>query len=224
MRESIIKRTLGSNQKLVTLYYYYLHKYVHVCVWLNQDCDELCTLLVGLRVIIDCRSDPGPTLIVQHSQLNLSFLTNVTEVAKTDLMGTNTEIHFLAEDESHTHALSRDTKHLRLGGQVCFYRRLFSDAVKPRGCISWPVWPLRGINKTAWGAKLILTAGLAYPVSCAILGHLLRAQHCHLRLSVCFSPPLASHPPHLPPPPSRPPTPYRLNPWYYSSLKNCLKN
>ena len=62
----------------------------------------------------------------------------VTEFAKTDLMGTNTEIHFLPVDESHTHALSRDTKHLRLDGQVCFVRWLFSDAVKPRGCISWP--------------------------------------------------------------------------------------
>ena len=79
---------------------------------------------------------------------------------------TNTEIHFLLVDESHTHALSRDTKHLSLDGQVCFCRRLFSDDAKPRGCISWPVWPLRGINKTAWGAKLILTADLVYQVSC----------------------------------------------------------
>ena len=77
----------------------------------------------------------------------------VTEFAKTDLMGTNTEIHFLPVDESHTHAVSRDTKNLRLDGQVYFFRWLFSDAVKPRGCISWPVWPLRGTNKTAWGCQ-----------------------------------------------------------------------
>ena len=88
------------------------------------------------------------------------------------------------------------------------------DAVKPRGCISWPVWPLRGINKTASGAKLILTADLAYPVSCASLGHLLMAQHCHLCLNICFSPPTASHQP----------TPYRLNLRYYSHLKKYLKN
>ena len=125
----------------------------------------------------------------------------VTEFAKTDLMGTNTEIHFLPVDESHTHALSRDTKHLRLDGQVCFFRRLFSDAVKPRGCISWAVWPLRGTNKTAWGAKRILTAGLAYPVSCASLGHLLAAQHCHLFLSARLRLPTL---PRLPPP-TRPP-------------------
>ena len=49
----------------------------------------------------------------------------VTEFAKTDLMGTNAEIHFLPVDESHTHALSRDTKYLRLDGQVCFFQAAF---------------------------------------------------------------------------------------------------
>ena len=127
---------------------------------------------------------------------------NVTVFWKTDRMVTNTEIHFMPVDECHTHALPRDTMHLRIVGQVCFYRRLFCDAVKPQGCISWPVWPLRGINKTAWGAKLILTAGLIHHSSCANLGHLLMAQHCHFCLGVCFSPPTA---PHLPPPPTPPP-------------------
>ena len=56
------------------------------------------------------------------------------------------------------------------------------------------MWPLRGINKAAWGTKLILTADLASPVSCASLGHLLMAQHCHLCLSAFFSPPTAPHP------------------------------
>ena len=145
---------------------------------------------------------------------------------KTDHVVTNTEIHFLPVDESHTHALSRDTKHLSLDGQVCFCRRLFSDDAKPRGCISLPVRPLRGINKTAWGAKLILTADLVYQ------GELM-AQHCHLCLNVCFSPPTAphptpshppiplpsAHPPPTPPTPSHPPTFYRLNPRYYSRPK-----
>ena len=61
--------------------------------------------------------------------------------------------------------------------------------------------PLRGIYKTAWGAKLILMAGLVYPESCASLGHLMMAQNCRLRLYVCFSPPTAPPPPY----------PYRLN-------------
>ena len=39
---------------------------------------------------------------------------------------------------------------------------VFSNAVKPQGCISWPLWPLRGINRTAWDAILLLTIGLAY--------------------------------------------------------------
>ena len=120
----------------------------------------------------------------------------VTVFWKTDRMVTNTEIHFLLVDEYHTHALSRDTMHLRLDGQVCFFRRLFCDAVKPRGCILWPVWPLRGIYKTAWGAKLILMADLVYHSS---LGHLLMAQHCHFCLKVCFSPSMAPHPTHLSP-------------------------
>ena len=85
----------------------------------------------------------------------------MTGFAKTNLMGTNTEIHFLPVDKNHTHALSKDTKHLRLDGQVCFYRQLFSDTFKPRECISWPGWPLRGINKAAWDAKLIIMADLA---------------------------------------------------------------
>ena len=129
---------------------------------------------------------------------------NVTVFWKTDRMVTNTEIHFMPVDECHTHALPRNTMHLRIVGQVCFYRRLFCDAVKPQGCISWPVWPLRGINKTAWGAKLILTAGLVHHSSCASLGHLLMAQHCHFCLGVCFGPPTAPHPPPPPTPPAHP--------------------
>ena len=134
---------------------------------------------------------------------------------KTDHVVTNTEIHFLPVDESHTRALS---KHLSLDGQVCFCRRLFSDIAKPRGCISCPVWPLRGIIKTAWGAKLILIAELLYQVNCASLGHLLMAQHCHFHLNVCLSPPTAHHPP-----PPYPLPPYRLKPCYYSRRKNYLR-
>ena len=66
---------------------------------------------------------------------------------KTDLKDTNTEIHFLPVDEGHTHALSRDTEHLRLDSRSAL-QVAFSNAVKPRGCISCPVWPLQGINKT----------------------------------------------------------------------------
>ena len=53
------------------------------------------------------------------------------------------------------------------------------------------------------GAKLILTADQAYPVSFAGLGHLLMAQPCPSSLNICFTPPTAPHPPH--PPPTRSP-------------------
>ena len=89
-----------------------------------------------------------------------------------------------------------DTKHL----QGLLLMAIFSDAVKPQRCISWPVWPLRGINKTALGAKLILTADLVYSLGCASLGHLLMTQHYRLCLNVCFSTPMAPHE-------SQPPTP-----------------
>ena len=42
----------------------------------------------------------------------------MTGFAKTDLIVTSTEIHLLSVDESHTHALSKDTKHLRLDGHT----------------------------------------------------------------------------------------------------------
>ena len=53
----------------------------------------------------------------------LSSYVYVTEFAKNNLMGINAEIPFLPVEE-----LSRDTKHLGIDGQVCFFRRLFSDA------------------------------------------------------------------------------------------------
>ena len=54
----------------------------------------------------------------------------------------------------HSCTIFREPKYLRLyiarwPGlllQAAFFRRC---RVKPRGCLSWPLWPLRGINKTA---------------------------------------------------------------------------
>ena len=136
----------------------------------------------------------------------------VTVFWKTDHLRTRTEIHVLPVHDRHTHALSRNTKHWTIDSQVCFYRRLFIDAVKPRGCISWP-----------WGASIGLhgvpgcSSRQSWP-HCNSLCHRLQVQHCSLSLNGCFSPPSASHPP--PPPPTplpplhlpHPPThPYKLN-------------
>ena len=81
---------------------------------------------------------------------------------------------------------------------------------------------LEGINRTAWGTRLLLTAVLASLVDSTSLCPILRAQHCCLSPNSCFGPPLASHPP-LSPPPSCPPTPYRLNPRYYRHRKKLSK-
>ena len=71
---------------------------------------------------------------------------NVTGSGKTGLIATITDIHFLPVRESCTHALPRNTKYLIIDGQVCFYRRLFTDAVKSPGCISLPWRALIGLH------------------------------------------------------------------------------
>ena len=64
---------------------------------------------------------------------------------KTDHLHTRTEIHLLPVRDRHTHALSRNTKYQTIDCQVCFYRRLFTDTVKPRRCISWSWGALIGL-------------------------------------------------------------------------------
>ena len=71
----------------------------------------------------------------------------VTGSGKTGLIAIITDIHFLPVRESCTHALPRNTKYLIIDGQVCFYRQLFTDVVKPPGCISWPWRALMGLHR-----------------------------------------------------------------------------
>ena len=70
----------------------------------------------------------------------------VTVSGKTGLNHTSTEIQFLSISERYTHALPRNTKDLAIDGQVCFYRWLFADAVKPWRCISWSWGALIGLH------------------------------------------------------------------------------
>ena len=42
---------------------------------------------------------------------------------------------------------------------------------------------LRGINRTVWGTRLLLTSVLTSFVDCISLCHKLKAQHCSLSLS-----------------------------------------
>ena len=103
-----------------------------------------------------------------------------------------TDIHFLSVRGSCTHALPRSTKYLIIDGLVFFYRRPFSDTVKPRGCISWP-W--RALIRLFGGTKLLLTSVLASLVDSISLCHVLKAWHCSLCPIGCFNLPTAPHPP-----------------------------
>ena len=129
---------------------------------------------------------------------------------KTDHLRTRTEIHVLPVHDRHTHALSRNTKHWTIDSQVCFYRRLFIDAVKPRGCISWP-WGasigLHGVpgcsSRQSWPPLCIVTVcATDWRYSTALWVWMVAL--ARLR---------------LPTRPRLPPTPYKLNPWYYRSWK-----
>ena len=70
----------------------------------------------------------------------------VTGTGKTSLIRTSTVIQFLSISERYTHALPRNTKYLAIDGQVCFYRQLFADAVKPQRCMSWSWGALIGLH------------------------------------------------------------------------------
>ena len=61
---------------------------------------------------------------------------------------------------------------------------------------------LKGINRTAWGTKLLYMAVWASLVDCISLYHILKAHHCFLSPNGYFNLPLAPQPP---PPPTRHP-------------------
>ena len=130
----------------------------------------------------------------------------MTGSGKTGLIVTITDIHFLPVRESCTHALPRNTKYVldhRWPGlllQMAFYRCCQTTRVH--------FMALEGINRTAWGTRLLLTAVLASLVDSTSLCPILRAQHCCLSPNGCFNPPSASHPP--PPPPTHLPPAHPL--------------
>ena len=99
-----------------------------------------------------------------------------------------------------------------IDGQVCFHRQHFAVPVKPRQSTTGYMEPLKGINKAAWGVKLLPTT--------------ISASHADLWLFLCFiedtillsvsqwmvlpafrSPPTPSTLPTI----FRLPTPYKLN-------------
>ena len=66
---------------------------------------------------------------------------------------------------------------MAIDSQVCFYRQLFADPVKPSWCITGPVGPLGSTNQNWLGAKLLPMAILIYHVVCVHRCCLFRAQH-----------------------------------------------
>ena len=112
----------------------------------------------------------------------------VTGFGKTVLLAQN--FNLFCSSKSYIYTISRNTKYL-IDGLICFLRWLFSESIKPRGYISGPMPPLKGINRTARGAILVLTAVLAYPVDWASLCHILKAQHCSFCQNSCFNTPWA---------------------------------
>ena len=121
--------------------------------------------------------------------------TYVIIFGKIDHLRGSTEIHFLPIPESCT-IRKHQVLDSRLPGlvlQTAFYRCCEITRVN--------FMVLRGINRVAWGIKLLLVPILASFVDCISLCHTLKAQHCSLSLNGCFNLPLVSH---LPPPPPIP--------------------
>ena len=112
-------------------------------------------------------SEYSHAYVYQHK--NIVYGTNVTIFGKIDHLRASNEIHFLPVQERYIHALSRNTNCLTIDGQVCFYRRLFTDAVKPRGCISRSWGALIGLHgvpncssRQSWPPLWIVSVHVTY--------------------------------------------------------------
>jgi len=95
----------------------------------------------------------------------------VTGFGKTVPVCTRIEIHFIANYNSHTQALSRHSDTIVIDKQVCFYRWLFANPIKSCRTNTVPVGPLGCINRVACGPKLfhltfalfVVWSGLPWP-------------------------------------------------------------
>ena len=130
----------------------------------------------------------------------------VTIFGKINHLRASTEIHFWPVPESYVHSCTIQKYQAvdnRLPGlllQTAFYRCCVTTRVH--------FMVLRGINRTVWGTKLLLTTVLTSFVDCISLCHTLKAQHCSLVALTRLRLPTR---PRLPAPSSYPPTLYRLN-------------
>ena len=132
-----------------------------------------------------------------------------------DHLRASTEVHFLPVHSCtiQKHQALDD----RLPGlllQTAFYRCCETTRVH--------FMVLRGINRTAWGTRLLLTPVLASFVDCVSLCHTLKAQHCSLGLNGFFNPPSAFHPPPHPPTPLPPTHPLKTQSVILQGLKKTV--
>ena len=101
--------------------------------------------------------------------INSPTSTYVTIFGKINHLRASTEIHFLPVQEGYIHVLSKNTNCLTIDGQVSFYRRLFTDAVKLQGCISWSWGALIGLHgvpncssRQSWPPLWIVSVHVTY--------------------------------------------------------------
>ena len=135
------------------------------------------------------------------------YLLIVTVFQKTDHLSTRTEIHLLPV---HDRPLMHYPETSSTRQQIA--RSAFTDGIY-QCCQTTRVHliVLGGINRAAWGTKLLLTAALASLMNCISLCHILKAYHCSLSLCGCVHPPATLPDPTSQPTPSYPSTLYRFN-------------
>ena len=112
----------------------------------------------------------------------------MTGPGKTGLICTSTRFHYLSVRKSYTHALPKNTKNLTMHRWPGLLSQMvFTDGFY-RCCKTTRMhfFALRGINRTAWGTNLLLTAVLAHPVDCISSSPILKAQHCCLSPNSCL--------------------------------------
>ena len=110
---------------------------------------------------ITCEKSEGLYLAEPGLMVYSYIHTYLTGPGKIGLICTSTGFHFLSVivSESYTHAQPRNTKNFTKDSQVCFHRRLFTDAVKPEDAFLGP----EGFNRTAWGTRLFQANGSLGP-------------------------------------------------------------
>ena len=125
---------------------------IHAAVF-QKNCNRYfsrctkCNIKISFQRYFKITLKESKNIWLEQSLLSYKVLCshNCDCICKNRPYGQNYSIHFLPVDESHTNALSRLQSHqaLKTRWPGLLYQAIssgdFSNAVKPRGCISWPV-------------------------------------------------------------------------------------